>query len=62
MHFLHLVSKNLLNLHRQMHRVVSAIAAKSYTDNHQVGFDEYDGTVTPCKIRQSSLIFSLVIA
>ncbi len=39
-HLLHLESKNLLNLHRQMHNGASAIAGNRYTDEHRTCFDK----------------------
>jgi hypothetical protein len=41
-HHLHLVSKNQLNFHKQMHREAGTIASKCYTEDHQVRFVKHD--------------------
>jgi hypothetical protein len=33
-YFLHLLSKNLLNVHKQMHKEAVAMAGKCYINNH----------------------------
>jgi hypothetical protein len=38
-HLLHLVSKNLLNLHKNMQKEAGTIAGEFHTNNHQVGFN-----------------------
>jgi hypothetical protein len=40
-HLLHVVSKNQLNLHKQMYKKAGTIEGKYCTNDHQVGFEEH---------------------
>ena len=60
-HLLHMLSKNLLDRHKQMHEEEGAIAGKFYTNDCQVGFDEH-GAMVPWPISTSAAMSPLVRA